>query len=121
MNRLVSIVVVYFSDSRFKNVQNTLETEFKTRLDIGEHSSVGEVCACVIDVQAPDSFVLADMQRRLEAALPSVRIKMMERFRESWWRRYRWNIAIAIGGGIAVAFIVDLVRSSAERLRDLLG
>lgn len=61
------------------------------------------------------------MQRRLGAALPPVRIKMTGRFRESWWRRYRWNIAIATGGGIAVAFLVDLVRSSAERLRDLFG
>ena len=53
--------------------------------------------------------------------MPDVQIKMLERFRESWWRRHRWDIAIAIGGGIAVGLIVDLVRSSAERFREMLG
>lgn len=56
MSRLVSIVAVYFSDNRFKNAQNALETEFKTSLDIGEHYGVGEARACVIDAQVPDSL-----------------------------------------------------------------
>lgn len=121
MARIVPIVVVYFTGSKFKSVMQVLEDEFKTKLDVGEYASLGGAHAHVIDVQVPDGFELHTEQRRLGASMPTVRIKIMGRFRESWWRRYRWNIAIAIGGGIAVAFIVDLVRSSADRLRDLLG
>ena len=61
MARLVSIVVVYFADIRFKNIQHTLEVEFKTNLDIGDHTRVGDAHACVIDVQVPDEFVLYTM------------------------------------------------------------
>ena len=121
MTRIVSIVIVYFTGSKFKNVKQVLEEEFKTKLDVGEYAGIGGAHAYVIDVQVPDSFALHKVQRRLEEALPSVRIKMLERFRESWWRRHRWDIAIAIGGGIAVGLIVDLVRSSAERFREMLG
>jgi len=102
--RFVSIVVVYFEDSRLKNVQHTLEMGLKTNLDIGGHTGVGEAHACVIDVRVPDEFVLYTTQRRLRKAMPTAQIKTMERFRESWRGRHRWNTAIAtaIGGGIAV-------------------
>jgi len=70
-------------------------------------------------VQVPDGFELHAAQQRLEKAMPTVLIKIMERFRESWWRRHRGNLAISVGGGIAVALIVDLARTSAAHLRDL--
>lgn len=120
MARFVSIVVVYFEDSRLKNAQHTLEMELKTNLDIGEHTRVGEAHACVIDVRVPKNLCCT-LQRRLRKAMPTAQIKTMGRFRESWRGRHRWNTAIAIGGGIAVAFIVDLVRSPLDRLRDFFG
>ncbi len=121
MTRLVSVVVVYFADTGFDSVVGALEREFLTRLEIGDHKLVGEADACIIDVRVPDGFALHAVQQRLEGAMPTVRIKMMERFAGSWWERHRWNIAIAVGGGIAVALIADLLRPAVARLRELLG
>jgi len=120
MTRLVSIVVVYFADSSFEGVQRALEGEFRSRLDIGEFANVGDTFACIIDARVPNDFALHEAQQRLEAAIPTVRIKMLERFLESWWGRHRWNIAISVGGGIVVALVVDLARASAARLGGLL-
>jgi len=121
MTRLVSIAVIYFADVDFANVVATLEREFLTKIEVGEHERMGGAGACIIDVRVPDGFALYVVQRRLEDALPSVRIKIMERFCESWWRRHRWSIAIGIGVGLAVALIVELLRPLADRLRELLG
>jgi len=82
---------------------------------------VGGAYACVIDVQLPDAFAIHAAKRRLEEALPNVRIKMMERFRESLWARHRWGVAVGIGAGLAVALIVELLRPLAARLREALG
>ncbi len=120
VTRLVSIVTVYFHDSDFVKVRHALEGEFRSRLDIGEFANVGDTFACIIDARVPNDFALHEAQQRLEDAMPTVRIKMLERFLESWWGRHRWSIAISVGGGIAVAAIVDLARASAARLGGLL-
>jgi len=116
MTRLVSIVTVYFHDSDFVKVRRALEAEFRSRRDIGEFANVGDTFACIIDARVPNDFALHEAQQRLEAAMPTVRMKMMERFPESGWRRHRWSVAILVGGGIAVALVVDLARASAARL-----
>ena len=121
MTRLVSIVVVYPADADFDGVVKTLEGEFLTRLEVSEHERMGVARACILDVRVPDTFALHTAQQRLEEAMPTVRIKALERFRGSWWGRYRRDIAIAVGGGLAVALIVDLVRLLLARLRDLPG
>jgi len=121
MTRLVSIVVVYPADADFGGLFDTLEREFLTKLELGEHRRVGGARARIIDVRVPDGFALYVVQRRLEDALPTVAIRMLERFPGSWWARHRWGIAIGIGVGLAVALIVELLRPLAARLRELLG
>jgi len=121
MTRIVSVAVIYFADVDFANVVSALEREFLTKMEVGEHERMGEAGACIIDVRVPDGFALYVAQRRLESAMPTVRIKIMERFRESWWARHRWGIAIGIGGGLAVALIVELLRPLLARLREALG
>lgn len=121
MTRLVSIAIIYFADSGFRGIRQALESEFRSRVDVGEFANMGDTHACIIDVQVSDSFALHEAQQRLERAMPTVLIKMMERFRESWWRRHRWGIAISVGGGIAVALIVDLARTLVVRLRESVG
>ena len=121
MTRLVSIVIVYPADADFDGMMKTLEGEFLTRLEVSEHEQMGVARTCIIDVRVPGAPALHTAQQRLERELPAVRIKMMERFYESWWKRHRWGIAIGVGGGLAVALIVDLVRLLLARLRELPG
>jgi len=60
---------------------------------------MGVAKTSIIDVRVPDDFAPHATQQRPREALPTVRIKVMERFPGSWWRRCRWSIAIAVGGG----------------------
>jgi len=53
--------------------------------------------------------------------MPTVRTRMMERLVGPRRSRHRRSIAIAAGGGIAVAPIVGLLRPALARLRELLG
>ena len=90
-------------------------------IDVGARERMDGVQACIMDVRVPGAFALRAAQQKLERELPAVRIKMMERFHESWWERHRWGIAIGVGGGLAVALIADLVRLLLARLRELPG
>lgn len=121
VTRLVSTVVVYFADTDFDGVMGALEAEFMTKLEISEHKLVGDTGACIIDVRVPDAFALHAVQQRLGRAMPTVGIKMMERFPGSWWAHHRWSIAIGIGVGLAVALMVELLRPLIARLRDVPG
>jgi len=121
MARQLSIVVVYFADTDFASVMGTLEKEFPARLDAGDHRLVGNAEACIIDVLVPGGFDLRQAQHRLEEAMPTVGIKIMERYHESWWARRRWTIAVGIGVGIALMFIAELLRPLTARLREALG
>ena len=119
--RPVSIVVVYSADVKFDSVVETLEREFEMDMDAGAHERMDGVQACIMDVRVPGALALRAAQQGPERELPAVRIKMMERFHESWWERHRWGMAIGVGGGLAVALIADLVRLLLARLRELPG
>jgi len=121
MVRRLSIVVVYPAGTRLKGTRRVLEDVLGAELDIGDHSPVGDVFACVVGAQLPDGFETGEAKRRIRRALPAVRIKIMERFRESWWRRHRWGIAIGIGGSLAVVLAVELLRPLVARMREALG
>jgi len=121
MSRQLSIVVVYFADTDFASVMGTLEKEFSARRGAGDHRLVGNAEACIIDVLVPSGFELRQAQHRLEEAMPTVGIKIMERYHESWRARRRWTIAIGIGVGIALMFIAELLRPLTACLREALG
>jgi len=72
------------------------------------------------DRRAHGAFALRAAQQGPERELPAVRIRMMERFHESWWERHRWVMAIGVGG-LDVAPVADLVRLLLARLRELPG
>ena len=90
-------------------------------MDAGGHERMDGVQACMMDVRVPGALALRAAQQGPEREPPAVRIKMMERFHESWWERHRWGMAIGVGGGLAVALIADLVRLLLARLRELPG
>jgi len=123
--RQLSIVIVYSPDTEIQSVERVLEGVFGSELDISDNSRVGNVHACVIDVRVPDGFEVRAARRRIREELPAVRIKIIERFRESWWARPRWAIAIGagvgIGVGVALVFISELLRPLVERMREALG
>lgn len=102
-----------------------LEGVFNAELNIGAHSPVGDVFACVIDVQAPDRFEISAAKRRIRKELPNVRIKMMERCREPRLarpgRHIGAGIAIGIAAGIAMALIPGPLRPLAGRMRGAPG
>lgn len=121
MARLVSIVLAYRKRSQLElEIVPGLETEFRIPVKTGTIAKMGSPYACVADLSVSDTFDLRGAERRLRAAIPGIEVNMLVRFRDTWWRRYRWNVVIAVGGGPAVILIVELMRSSATRLYDLI-
>jgi len=53
--------------------------------------------------------------------MPTVGMKIMERYHESWWARRRWTMAVGIGVGIALVFIAELLRPLTAHLRGAFG
>jgi len=81
--RQLSIVAACPVGTGLKGIRRAMEGVFGAELDIGDHSPVGDVFACVVDVRLPDGFETGEAKRGTSRALPAVRIKIMERFRES--------------------------------------
>jgi len=105
-------------DAGFGAVLGALEGEFLARLDVSDRERMGIAKACTIGARVPGGLAPRAARQGLEEALPTVRIKVMERFPGSWWGRYRRGIAIAMGGGLAVAPMAGLLRPAVARLRE---
>ncbi len=113
MTRLISIVVVYHDDINLvEDLVPVFEEQFKRPIDVGVVVQTGNVCVCVFSVSVPNSFALHKVQRKLNNTFPNVSICVLERFKETWWRRYGWNVAISVWGGMAVILFVEIMRST---------
>jgi len=77
-------VVANSADVKFDSVVETPGREFEMDMDAGGHERMDGVQACIMDVRVPGALALRAAQQRLEGGLAAVRIKMMERFHESW-------------------------------------
>jgi len=120
MARLVSIVMAYTKPTQLESdILPALEEEFHMPIRATIVAKMGGMHVCVFDLCVSDTFSLHKTERHLRTAIPGTEVSLLVRFHDTWWRRYRWNVAITVGGGLVVILVVELMRSSATRLYDL--
>jgi len=112
------MVTAYPVDADFGAALGAPGGEFLAGLEASDHEGTGAAKACVTGVRMPGGFAPRAAQQGPGEAMPAVRTRVMERFPGPWWGRHRRGIAMAVGGGLAVAPMAGLARLFIARLRE---